>query len=171
MEWRIGGCYDCRRKGMVLGTEIERKFLVRGEDWRALGDGGTRMRQGYLAGTPSCTVRVRIAGDAAHLTIKGKMRGMTRDEYEYAIPVGDAEKILADFAQGQIIEKTRFRIEHAGHIWEVDEFGAPFSGLVMAEVELLSESDEVSLPSWVGREVTGNKRYYNASLARTGEMP
>ncbi|MBN7797666.1 CYTH domain-containing protein [Parahaliea mediterranea] len=147
-----------------MALEIERKFLVRNTDWRA--GKGQLMRQGYLGGGGGTTVRVRLAGERAWLTIKGPTTGATRAEYEYAIPADDARDMLASLCPGPLVEKRRFEVEHAGFTWEVDEFLGDNTGLVVAEIELESEDQLVPLPAWVGEEVTGDPRYYNASLAR-----
>ena len=150
-----------------MAKEIERKFLVDGDGWRP-GAVGVPYRQGYLsAGADArCTVRARVAGERAWLTIKGRPSAGSRDEYEYPIPVADAEEILERLCVGDRIEKTRYRVAHAGRTWEVDEFGGENAPLVVAEVELESIDAEVSLPPWVGLEVTYDPRYTNAALAR-----
>lgn len=146
-----------------MGTEIERKFLVVGEDWRAEAD-GILYRQGYLSVEPERTVRVRLAGDKGYLTIKGLSHGATRAEFEFPIPAAEAGEMLDTLCLRPLIEKTRYRISHADLIWEVDEFHGDNAGLIMAEVELDDEKQDVPLPGWAGREVTGDKRYYNAQL-------
>ena len=150
-----------------MAKEIERKFLVTGDGWRP-GARGVPYRQGYLsAGADAgCTVRARVAGERAWLTIKGRAVGGARDEYEYPIPVADAEEMLERLCVGGRIEKIRHRVPFAGHIWEVDEFVGENAPLVVAEVELDRIDAEVSLPSWVGLEVTYDPRYTNAALAR-----
>lgn len=145
-----------------MGIEIERKFLVTGDEWRKVA--GTRICQGYLNRDKERTVRVRIAGEHAYLTVKGATRGATRMEFEYEIPVPDAEQLLA-LCEGPIIEKVRHLISHGGHSWEVDEFRGGNEGLVVAEIELESEEDEFPKPPWIGREVTEDSRYYNSNLA------
>ena len=149
-----------------MGTEIERKFLVEG-DWRqAAPQDGIPLAQGYLRAGPGTTVRVRLAGDRAWLTIKGpETLPGTRLEYEYPIPVDEAREMIAP-SEGHLVVKTRYRIPHGGHLWEVDEFGDSNQGLVLAEVELRSSSEPVDLPPWVGREVTGDPCYGNAELSR-----
>jgi adenylate cyclase len=147
-----------------MATEIERKFLVRGAGWR-VGE-GTRFRQGYLSSDPERTVRVRRAGHEAWLTIKGKTSGIARAEYEYAIPPEDAEELLDRLCQRPLIDKTRYRVPHGAHTWEVDEFHDENEGLVLAEVELTDAAEEVALPDWVGEEVSHDPRYFNANLAR-----
>lgn len=144
-----------------MATEIERKFLVHGKPW---GDRtGVRFSQGYLNREPERTVRVRIAGEKAFLTIKGATHGATRAEFEYEIPVPDAEKLLA-ITDGPIIQKIRHVISHDGFDWEVDEFLGENAGLVVAELELSSEDQTFTRPPWLGREVTDDRRYYNSSL-------
>lgn len=147
---------------MSMATEIERKFLVRGTDWR--NGTGVRFSQGYLNRDKDRTVRVRIAGGKAFLTIKGVTQGATRAEFEYPIPMEDAEQLLK-LSDGPIIEKDRYRIVHDGALWEVDEFRGDNAGLVLAEIELKSEDQPFSRPTWLGEEVTQDRRYYNSSLA------
>lgn len=151
-----------------MGIEIERKFLVAGDGWRAVARRpGTPMRQGYLAaagpGLPS--VRIRIAGAAAFLTVKGP-GGKVRSEFEYPIPVADAEAMLV-LSPLAVLAKTRWEVEHAGHLWTVDEFHGPASlgGLILAEIELASEEVDPPLPDWLGAEVTDDPRFTNAALA------
>jgi adenylate cyclase len=146
-----------------MGTEIERKFLVTGETWRSAP--GTRTTQGYLSRDPNRTVRVRIAGDHAWLTIKGRTTGATRAEFEYEIPLDDARALLA-LCDTPIIDKIRRKISHDGHLWEVDEFIGENQGLIIAEIELDSESQPFTRPPWLGLEVTGDARYYNANLCQ-----
>ena len=148
-----------------MGVEIERKFLLVGEAWRSLGT-PSRMRQGYLNADPARTVRVRIEGDQASLTIKGTTRGAARSEFEYAIPLADASHLLDHLCARPLIEKTRRRIAVGRHVWEVDEFLGENAGLVVAEIELAAEDETFDKPEWVGAEVTGDVRYYNANLIR-----
>jgi len=147
-----------------MAQEIERKFRVRNDGWRAASDGGRRIRQGYLVAEKARSVRVRVAGDEAKLTIKGESRGAVRPEYEYAIPVADAEAMLDGLCLEPRIEKTRHLVEHVGWTWEVDEFHGENRGLVVAEVELDSDQDDPPRPDWLGEEVTDDPRYYNANL-------
>ena len=146
-----------------MPREIERKFLLRGEGWRALG-AGVPYRQGYLSTVPGRSVRVRLVRDRGYLTIKGITVGATRAEYEYEIPAEGASELLTNLCERPLIEKTRYRVEHHGLIWEIDEFDGDNAGLIIAEVELDEEHQAISLPDWVGEEVTGDPRYYNASL-------
>jgi adenylate cyclase len=148
-----------------MSVEIERKFLVCDERWRRLGQ-GVLLRQGYLSSQAERIVRVRIEGDAAVLTIKGRNVGITRGEWEYLIPLADAQVFLDTLCERPIIEKYRYRISHEGMVWEVDEFLGDNSGLVVAEIELDSEDQAFAKPDWVGAEVTQDPRYYNANLLR-----
>ena len=146
-----------------MGKEIERKFLVVGDAWRGLVP-GTRYRQGYLSTVKERTVRVRVAGEKAFLTVKGLSVGATRAEFEYAIPPADAEAMLDALCERPIVEKIRYRIPFAGLTWEVDEFGGANAGLIVAELELTHEGQAFDRPDWIGREVTGEARYFNANL-------
>ncbi|ABW27798.1 CYTH domain-containing protein [Acaryochloris marina] len=146
-----------------MGIEIERKFLVTGEAWRSMGQ-SIPLVQGYLAGSDQATVRVRIAGDTGFLTVKGRVKNLTRQEFEYEIPVADAEAMM-DLCQPRVVEKTRYKIPIENLIWEVDEFAGTNQGLVLAEVELTSPEQFVSLPSWIGLEVSDDPRYFNSYLA------
>ena len=147
-----------------MGSEIERKFLVKNDRWGPGGDGKLQ-RQGYLAITDRGTMRVRIEEGRAVLNIKGRQEGLTRAEFEYEIPAADGEKILATLC-GYIVEKTRYKREHVGKTWEVDVFHGENEGLVVAEVELESEDEEVELPDWVGEEVSHDVRYRVAYLSQ-----
>ena len=147
-----------------MARETERKFLVSGADWRS-GD-ATRYRQGYLNLDKERTVRVRLAGDSACITVKGETRGATRKEFEYRIPPQDADEMLATLCHRPLIEKCRYRVRHGGLDWEIDEFFGDNAGLVVAEVELESEKQSIERPTWLGEEVTGDPRYYNASLVQ-----
>lgn len=146
-----------------MGIEIERKFLLRDDAWRGLGQ-RVLLRHGYLSSDPARVVRVRIEGESAMLTIKGKTVGASRGEWEYPIPLADAQVFLESLCQQPIIEKYRSRIAHAGMVWEVDEFLGANAGLVLAEIELTAEDQPFAKPDWIGNEVTGDPRYYNANL-------
>jgi adenylate cyclase len=148
-----------------MGVEIERKFLLQGEAWRGLGQ-AVLLRQGYLSSARERVVRVRIEGEQAMLTIKGANVGATRGEWEYPIPLADAVELLDGLCEQPLIEKVRHRIEHAGMVWEVDEFLGANAGLVVAEIELASEDQPFEKPDWIGAEVSGDVRYYNANLIR-----
>jgi adenylate cyclase len=146
-----------------MGKEIERKFLVTGNTWR--NSKGVVVRQGHLSMDKERVVRVRTAGEKGFLTIKGKGRGLTRPEYEYEIPVQDAEEMLDGLCTGYLIEKIRYYVHHEGLTWEIDEFKGENQGLVVAEVEIESEDQEISKPNWVGEEVSDDPRYLNVNLA------
>lgn len=149
-----------------MATEIERKFLVADDSWRDQVTHSQVFKQGYLASNEKSSVRVRIAGAHAWLNLKGATLGQSRLEFEYEIPVEDAEQILENLCDRPYIEKTRYYVEHAGHTWEIDEFAGDNAGLIMAEVELNSENERISLPTWIGKEVTEDPRYYNACLVK-----
>ena len=148
-----------------MGVEIERKFLVSGDAWRTLGE-PVLLRQGYLSADPERTVRVRIEGEQGVLTIKSKNEGASRGEWEYPIPLVDAEELLDRLCERPLVEKYRRRIDVKGFTWEVDEFLGENAGLVVAEIELPAEDTVFDLPDWIDREVTGERRYYNSSLIR-----
>ncbi|BCO08246.1 CYTH domain-containing protein [Desulfolithobacter dissulfuricans] len=149
-----------------MGLEIERKFLVRGDAWRKEAT-GIPYRQGYLCLDRKRTVRVRTIDERQGLvTIKGASTGATRMEFEYPVPVQDALTMLDNLCEKPLIEKKRYTIRENGHTWEVDEFFGENQGLVIAEIELTSEDQEFTRPDWVGKEVTGDPRYFNSSLIR-----
>lgn len=147
-----------------MAVEIERKFLVQGDAWRP-GAQGVRYVQGYLNRDKARTVRVRLAGAQGFLTIKGESVGATRAEFEYPIPLADAQALLA-LCEAPLIDKTRYAIPVGGTLWEVDEFAGDNAGLVLAEVELPSEDAAFERPSWLGMEVTHDARYFNSNLSR-----
>jgi len=148
-----------------MPEEIERKFLV-DVDKLFLPENGERIMQGYIpiAKETRTAVRVRVKGTEAYLTIKGKNTGAVRAEYEYSIPLEDAEEILAKLCQKPFIEKTRYEIQIDAHVWEVDVFFGENEGLIVAEIELGKEDEKFALPDWVLEEVTGDNRYYNSNL-------
>ncbi len=148
-----------------MATEIERKFLVKGDEWRKLGQ-GTVFRQGFLSTVKERVVRVRVAGEKGSMTVKGVNKGIERVEYDYEIPLADAEAMLDGLCEQPIIEKTRYKIEYGSHIWEVDEFEGENSGLVIAEVELGSADEEFEKPDWVGDDVSDDHRYFNSNLIK-----
>lgn len=150
---------------MGYGLEIEKKYLVKSDSWRKDAV-GVLYRQGYLSSGQGATVRVRVVGDKGYLTIKGKRTGFTAHEFEYQIPLQEANAMLEAFAVSSIIEKYRHKISFGGFTWEVDEFCGENQGLVLAEIELAAEDQSYPLPDWLGSEVTGDSRYYNANLAR-----
>lgn len=146
-----------------MPLEIERKFLVTSDAWRA-GARATSIRQGYLSNGGGATVRVRVADGAAFITVKSKTEGHSRAEFEYPIPLAHAEIMLETLCARPLIEKTRYTLQHAGRVWTVDVFEGENDGLVMAEVELEDANDVVELPGWVGEEVTDDPRYRNSAL-------
>ncbi len=148
-----------------MGQEIERKFLVVGDDWRRFAQGEV-MCQGYIPTQDARTVRVRRVGDRAYLTLKGPSVGLVRPEFEYSIPLADAQAMLDILCQPPLIEKTRYRLPLGDVVWEIDDFHGDNQGLIVAEVELSSPDQVVELPDWVGAEVTHDPRYLNANLAR-----
>jgi len=146
-----------------MGIEIERKFLVKDSSWHEEADVGVLCRQGYLVGERALTVRVRVMGEVGFLTIKGETDGIRRAEFEYAIPVADAEALLLQC--GSVVEKRRYRVERGAHVWEIDTFTGENEGLVVAEIELNDEAEAFDKPSWLGAEVSLDTRYSNARLA------
>lgn len=146
-----------------MATEIERKYLVVGDAWRSEAV-GTVFRQGYLSAVKERVVRVRVAGDRGYLTIKGITVGAVRSEFEYEIPRSDADQLLDQLCEKPLIEKTRYEIKAGGLTWEIDEFDGANRGLTVAEVELTDEEQELTLPNWVGEEVTRDPRYFNSNL-------
>lgn len=148
-----------------MGIEIERKFLVRGDAWKALGE-PVFFRQGYLSSHKERVVRVRIEGERAVMTIKGRNVGATRGEWEYPIPLADAVELLDGLCEQPLIEKYRRCIDFAGNVWEVDEFLGANAGLVVAEIELGSEDQVFDKPEWVAEDVTDDLRYLNSNLIK-----
>jgi adenylate cyclase len=148
-----------------MAIEIERKFLLLDDRWRAAASGRSRLRQGYLANTARASIRVRLAGDAAWLSVKAMTPGRARAEYETSIALADAQQMLA-LCEGPLIEKWRYVVPHAGNRWEIDEFLGENAGLVIAELELESETQEFVRPEWLGVEVTTEERYYNFRLSQ-----
>ena len=146
-----------------MAKEIERKFLINLDKIGPLKNGNT-IRQGYISTTDNTVVRIRITGEKAYLTLKGQNKGNTRSEFEYEIPINDAQDIMTELCSGPLVEKTRYLIVHAGHTWEVDIFHGDNEGLVVAEIELESEETAFELPHWISKEVSGDSKYYNSSL-------
>jgi adenylate cyclase len=147
-----------------MSLEIERKFLVRDDRFLA-GRRGERLVQAYVSATPRATVRVRIAGEHAWLTLKGRTQGISRIELEYPIPRADAELCLAELCGDGVVEKTRYRVPHGRHTWEVDVFAGANAGLLLAEIELASPDEAFERPPWLGEEVSADPRYANSQLA------
>jgi adenylate cyclase len=149
-----------------MAIEIERKYLLKNDAWRAQADQGAEYVQGYLVGSPSASVRVRIQGEQAYINIKSATLGIRRTEYEYAIPLKDARHMLDKLCEKPLIKKKRYHVNHSGNVWEVDEFSGENTGLVVAEIELPDEETQPVLPDWIGEEVSGDPRYYNVSLVK-----
>ncbi|KMN83317.1 adenylate cyclase [Chromobacterium sp. LK11] len=147
-----------------MAVEIERRFVVVGDAWRGLAP-GVQYRQGYLSVEKERTVRVRVVGDQAWLTLKSNISNVSRHEFEYPVPLADAQTIMAAMCP-MVVDKLRHRIEHGGFIWEVDEFFGDNAGLVLAEIELPDESTPFDQPAWIGEEVTEDGHYTNAYLSK-----
>ena len=150
-----------------MGVEIERKFLVKNDDFKSEAKRIHKIRQGYLNSDKNRAVRVRVSDDVGYITIKGKSNtsGTSRFEWEKEIPVGEAEELLL-LCEPSLLEKNRYIIEHGNHMFEVDVFFGANEGLIIAEVELQDENETFSKPSWLGLEVTGNPKFYNVALSK-----
>lgn len=149
-----------------MGVEIERKFLVKKEQWAAEQPAKSQqLRQAYLSDDPDKTIRVRTADEKGFLTIKGRAKGISRQEFEYEIPLDEAHELINNFASA-VVEKIRHYITYEGKLWEVDEFKGLNEGLMVAEIELVDEAEYFALPPWIALEVTDDPRYLNAKLAR-----
>lgn len=148
-----------------MAIEIERKFLLATEEWRNQINKQTIIKQGYLNSHPERTTRIRIKGEKGFFTVKGKSNGNSRLEFEYEIPLSDAE-VLLQLCEKPIIEKTRFEIYLDNHTWEIDEFEGENKGLVVAEIELQSEDELFTKPNWLGKEVSDQSKYFNSSLIK-----
>ena len=149
-----------------MSVEIERKFLVIDGAWRDLAGPGQRLRQAYLTHESHASIRVRLSDDRAWLTVKSARMGIMRDEFEYEIPIADAEEMLAKLCNGPVIEKTRHLLRHDGVLWEVDVFAGNADGLILAEVEMSTPNEALNLPGWVGQEVTDDPRFRNSAIAQ-----
>lgn len=147
-----------------MALEIERKYLVKDDSFKGMAERVTRIRQGYLNRDPERTVRVRVRDDKGYVTIKGRNQGAVRKEFEYEIPVDDAEELLG-LCDGVILEKYRYEVEYYGFVWEIDEYKGKQEPLVVAEIELPSADTKFSIPTFIDREVTGDIRYYNSQLS------
>ncbi|MCH8079343.1 MAG: CYTH domain-containing protein [Proteobacteria bacterium] len=149
-----------------MATEIERKFLVLNDDWRAIVESDMQIIQAYLASNEFSSTRIRIQGDKANINIKSATLGITRTEFEYAIPVDDAQLMIDDLCIKPVIEKTRYIVKHMQHRWEIDVFSGDNKGLIVAEIELSSPDETFEKPSWIGEEVSNDARYYNVCLVK-----
>ena len=156
-----------------MGTEIERKYLVKAAEWRShlqklqqeFPELGEQYCQGYIPTINRTTVRLRIIGSQGYITIKSPTKGYTRSEFEYPIPLEDARQMLKTLCVKPLIEKTRYKIKHGNLIWEIDEFVGENKGLIIAEVELENEAQKIELPHWIDKEVR-DKKYFNSSLVK-----
>jgi adenylate cyclase len=149
-----------------MATEIEHKFLIRDDRWRQQVERSVRMRQGYLTSDARCSVRVRVAGGQGFLNIKSGTLGIQRSEYEYPIPLAEAEEILDTLCEKPLLEKTRHFIHFGEHVWEIDEVAGANAGLIVAEVELSRPDEPFERPDWASEDVSHDIRYYNSQLAR-----
>jgi len=149
-----------------MATEIEHKFLIRDDRWHQQVERSVRMRQGYLTSDARCSVRVRVAGGQGFLNIKSGTLGIQRSEYEYPIPLAEAEEILDTLCEKPLLEKTRHFIHFGEHVWEIDEFAGANAGLIVAEVELSRPDEPFERPDWASEDVSHDIRYYNSQLAR-----
>lgn len=147
-----------------MATEIERKFLVVNDDWRQQVTDRKTMVQAYFGGGDKASIRVRISGESANINIKSATLDVHRKEYEFSIPVEDARELVAELCEQPAIEKTRYYVPYADHLWEVDVFSGANEGLVVAEIELQDPEESFEKPPWVGKEVSDDKRYYNVCL-------
>ena len=147
-----------------MAIEIERKFLVANNTWRTAVQRSVLMRQGYLAGSAECSIRIRLSDEQAHLNIKSATLGIQRTELEYLVPRADAELMLASLCGTRTLEKTRHFVMHQAHLWEIDEFHGANAGLIVAELELDADDEVFSRPSWLDAEVSDDPRYYNSCL-------
>ena len=149
-----------------MATEIERKFLVLNDDWRGIVESDMQIIQAYLASNEFSSTRIRIQGNKANINIKSATLGITRTEFEYAIPVDDAQLMIDDLCIKPVIEKTRYIVKHMQHRWEIDVFSGDNKGLIVAEIELSSPDETFEKPSWIGEEVSNDARYYNVCLVK-----
>ena len=147
-----------------MPIEIERKYLLLDESWRLQADAGMKMRQGYLSNNEKSSIRVRISGKMANLNIKSATPGCVRSEYEYPVPLAEAEELLQNLCHDALIEKVRYLVEFSGFVWEIDVFAGANQGLIVAEIELKALDQEFPAPPWLGREVSDEIRYYNSQL-------
>lgn len=149
-----------------MATEIEHKFLVRDDRWRGQVERSVWIRQGYLTSNARCSVRVRVADGRGFLNLKSGTLGIQRSEYEYSIPLVEAEEILDTLCEKPLLEKTRHFLRYGEHLWEIDEFAGDNAGLIVAEVELDHPDESFARPDWLGEDVSHDLRYYNSQLAR-----
>lgn len=148
-----------------MAIEIERKFLVNSDEYKQLAL-PVYYKQGYLCNSPNAIVRIRIANNKGYITIKGKTCGISRTEFEYEIPTSEAHQLLSEMSLNKVVEKNRYKIKYADNIWEVDEFLGENEGLIVAEIELKSEDATFDKPSWIGKEISTDSRYFNSNLSK-----
>ncbi len=149
-----------------MAIEIEHKFLLANDAWREQVSHSVIYKQGYLSSQPTSSIRVRISDNQAWLNIKSATIGTQRHEYEYEIPLTDAQEILDNLCLKPVIEKTRHFVTHGNHQWEIDEFDGENAGLIVAEIELEAADETFEKPDWIGEDVTQDMRYYNNNLAK-----
>jgi adenylate cyclase len=149
-----------------MPVEIERKFLLKNDNWRAQAEQSTRIRQGYLGALAKASVRIRVEGDHANINIKSAELSMRRMEYEYSIPLEEANEMLDRLCEHTQIDKLRHIVKYGKHVWEIDEFFGDNAGLVVAEIELGNEIEKFDMPGWAGEDVTEDPRYYNVNLVK-----
>jgi len=149
-----------------MALEVEHKFLLANDDWRPLVERSVHYKQGYLSSSPMSSVRVRISDSHAWLNIKSATIGTHRQEFEYEIPLADADAILETLCHKPLVEKMRHFVHYEQHLWEIDEFTGDNAGLIVAEIELSQIGESFAKPSWIGEEVTDDLRYYNNNLSR-----
>lgn len=154
-----------------MPIEIEHKYLVADSSYKSLASEVHHISQGYISTVKERTVRVRTYDDKGYITVKGSVVGATRPEFEYEIPLADAEDMLRNICEQPIIQKDRYIVPFGGNKWEVDEFGSNLKGLIVAEIEIPNEDYAYSLPPFAGKNVTGDPRYYNSNLASATELP
>lgn len=149
-----------------MATEIERKFLTKNSSWKDLANEGMHYSQGYLVGSSNASVRVRIQGKRAFLNIKSATIDITRQEFEYEIPLTEATEMLETLCEKPLIDKTRYLLKNENHTWEIDIFSGDNEGLIVAEIELTDKDEYFEKPDWLGDEVSDDPRYYNVSLVK-----
>lgn len=149
-----------------MATEIERKYLLKDSSWKELADKGTHYSQGYLVGSKNASVRVRIEGERSFINIKSATIGITRQEFEYEVPLDDAKEMLETLCEKPLIDKVRYLIKIEAHVWEIDVFLGDNEGLVVAEIELKHKDESFMKPDWLGKEVSDDERYYNICLVK-----
>lgn len=147
-----------------MGIEIEKKFLLKNDDWKKEADNGEQFRQGYMSGSNRSSIRIRVAGEKANINIKSATLGVTRKEYEYEIPVEDANEMLDTMCEKPFIEKHRYFVVRGAHTWEIDVFEGDNEGLVVAEIELSDPEEPFDIPGWIGDDVSEDPKYYNVCL-------